>query len=332
MTKKEIIEYLKQNMPEFTGDRIEKEKKIAMYIYLELGKMKVFDEKYFFGNAETQEKIRRLSQRAKYNIEPIAENRKVVCITLSYLYKKILKEFGINCSISIPSDGDKHVFPIINFSNGQSIIADLQQDLHNIQTRSRTEHFGHAWEENGEDLSEDEIFNIQKEIGYVKDESDYMNAKIEKLAKEVDGLQPDETLNRILNDNDVNAVLPDLGYIELYQYYKSLIFQTAEKYDRSKINYFNCYRYIGDSGEKEYCMCIYSVYKDKVDAYLSSTKSNKFLPVTLEKLDELEHKGLFLGATQKENGVKLLRRYINKDKQKRFMEKLQLDSKKSERE
>ena len=50
MTKKEIVQYLKQNMPTFTGNKIEKEKKMAMYIYLELGKMKAFDEKYFFGN------------------------------------------------------------------------------------------------------------------------------------------------------------------------------------------------------------------------------------------------------------------------------------------
>ncbi len=40
MNKKEIIEYLKQNMPEFTGDNIERQKRMAMYIYLELGKIK----------------------------------------------------------------------------------------------------------------------------------------------------------------------------------------------------------------------------------------------------------------------------------------------------
>ena len=33
MTKKEIVQYLKQNMPTFTGNKIEKEKKMAMYIY-----------------------------------------------------------------------------------------------------------------------------------------------------------------------------------------------------------------------------------------------------------------------------------------------------------
>ena len=61
MTKKEIVQYLKQNMPTFTGNKIEKEKKMAMYIYLELGKMKAFDEKYFFGNSKTKDKIYKMA-------------------------------------------------------------------------------------------------------------------------------------------------------------------------------------------------------------------------------------------------------------------------------
>ena len=33
MTKKEIVQYLKQNMPTFTGNKIEKEKKDG-YVYI----------------------------------------------------------------------------------------------------------------------------------------------------------------------------------------------------------------------------------------------------------------------------------------------------------
>lgn len=40
MKKKEMVEYLKQNMPEFEGTEEEKEIKTALYIYIELGKMK----------------------------------------------------------------------------------------------------------------------------------------------------------------------------------------------------------------------------------------------------------------------------------------------------
>jgi len=36
MTKKEIVQYLKQNMPTFTGNKIEKEKKMANDNHLSL--------------------------------------------------------------------------------------------------------------------------------------------------------------------------------------------------------------------------------------------------------------------------------------------------------
>ena len=44
MTRRETIEQLKQNMPEFTGTEEEIELKKALYIYVELGKIKSFDE------------------------------------------------------------------------------------------------------------------------------------------------------------------------------------------------------------------------------------------------------------------------------------------------
>ena len=45
MTKKELVEQFKQNMPNFTGTEQEKQIKTALYIYIELGKKKCFDEK-----------------------------------------------------------------------------------------------------------------------------------------------------------------------------------------------------------------------------------------------------------------------------------------------
>lgn len=65
MTKKEIVEYLKQNMPSFQGTEEEIEIKTALYIYVELGKMKSFDERYYYGNSKTQKKYISLEQNQK---------------------------------------------------------------------------------------------------------------------------------------------------------------------------------------------------------------------------------------------------------------------------
>ena len=95
MTKSELVEYFKQNMPTFTGTEEEIEVKKALYIYVELGKMKSFDEKYYFGNNKTRQKLQRIHNGRANNIDEIAQKRKIVCYTLSCLYSSILKEFGI---------------------------------------------------------------------------------------------------------------------------------------------------------------------------------------------------------------------------------------------
>lgn len=321
MNKKEIIEYLKQNMPEFTGDNIERQKRMAMYIYLELGKLKAFDEKYFFANNKTKTKIYSLAQASKNNVEEIAKKKKIICVTLSYLYKEILSEFGISCDVSTPSTSNDHVFPIINFTNGTSIIADLQQDLHYIQTKSRTKNFGKGLEDDKHSINEDEIFSIQKDVGYVNDRTDYMDEKIKQLSEKVKGVEPNELLDIILNDNNINKFFPNLDYIELYKYYRSLIAQIAPQYDGKNINCCNCFRQLQDNEQKEYCMCIYSTYKDKLNIYLSSKKSSRFLPVSLEKLCNLDEEGLSIGALQDEKGAKILKRNIKRFKENKVKER-----------
>ena len=77
MNKKEIIEKLKNNMPKFTGTEEEIEVKTALYIYMELGKIKSFDEKYYFGNSETRRKIYDLAEKQEENIEQTVSKRKL---------------------------------------------------------------------------------------------------------------------------------------------------------------------------------------------------------------------------------------------------------------
>ena len=140
MSKKEIIEKLKNNMPKFNGTQEEIEVKEALYIYIELGKIKSFDEKYYFGNSETQRKIYDLAEKQKRNIEQTIAKRKLICVDLTHLYCDILKEFGI---YAIPSEQQEggHINPIIVTKSRKAFNADLQLDLENIQTKSRLNHF-----------------------------------------------------------------------------------------------------------------------------------------------------------------------------------------------
>lgn len=325
MNKKEIVNYLKENMPNFTGDSIEQEKKKALYIYMELGKMKTFDEKYYFGNSKTKEKIYRLSQREKRHSELMAEKKKLICVTISYLYKSILKEFGIKSYVSEPAIEGGHVYNVMCLKNGQMIHADLQMDMYHIQTKTRLKHFGNRTDEGKGfvGVSQEEIFNMQKEMGYIKNEDEYRNTVIEKLLDETEGLPSDKLLERLLTDKSINRFDSKIEYMEFYKYYTLLLrmIESKHKLKNSNIHSFSCYRNRTNSEGRDYSMCIYAINNDKPKIYLSSNKNNGFMEVDLDTLNELESNGLFLGFKPDENGVNLLRKYLNRRKKEKVIEK-----------
>ncbi|MBR3255030.1 MAG: hypothetical protein IKF97_02215 [Clostridia bacterium] len=317
MTKREreLIEKIKQEMPEFTGTRVEIEKKIAMFIYLYLGKRKVFDEQYFLGNRKEKDKIIKYNKKIK--LDEIIEKRRVVCYTLSRLYKRLLDIFKIDAyNIKTSDEKDNHICNKINLSDGTSLIVDLQRDLPNIQTHSKTKYFGTEKEygqETSECLNDEEIYNLELECGYIKDEQEYMDKRIDELKEKIQDLPPDELLQRVIEDQEINNYQKDIGYIELFSYYSALLNIINPIYNKKDINYFNCFvKKTDEKGKeyKEYTMCIYSIYKNEAKAYLYSNKDKKFMPTSLEKLDELEKNGFYLGSNPDENGVRLLRKYI----------------------
>ncbi len=317
-TEKEFVAQLNSTMPKFTGTPTEIEKKIAMYIYLKIGESKAFDEKWFLGNKKQKEKIEKLAKRERNNIDSLIKKRKLVCITIASLYSKISNDFGINCKVIQPDENDLHCSDLITLQNGEQMVVDLQRDLYRINTKSKMKHFGQKYE-NGditqETISDEELLQLHKACGYVHSEDEYMDTKISQLAKKVKDMEPPQILEQIITDENINKYPKDIGYIELYKFYTRVVHEVAPKLDKVKIHYCNCYRVVqGENGEdeKEYSMCIYSFYKDKVKAYIYSNTERKFKPIDLETFDKLEKEGLFIGKNPQEKGVKLLRKYINK--------------------
>lgn len=65
MDKKQLIEEIRKTMPKLDESDPDKELKMALHIYITIGRKKAFDEKYFFGDKATTEKIEQLANRAK---------------------------------------------------------------------------------------------------------------------------------------------------------------------------------------------------------------------------------------------------------------------------
>lgn len=92
MSKKQLIEEIIQTTPQISDKDKNKELKIALHIYTTIGRKKVFDEKYYFGDKKTRKQIEALANRSKTNTEEVAKNRKIVCISISNLYKDIKRK------------------------------------------------------------------------------------------------------------------------------------------------------------------------------------------------------------------------------------------------
>ena len=311
MTKNELVEYFKQNMPTFTGTEEEIQVKKALYIYVELGKMKSFDEKYYFGNSEIRTKMKQLINIRTPSIDEISKKRKIVCYTLSCLYSSILKEFGIKSFIErMNSD---HTYTRIMPQNGRTFIADLQMDLHFIQTKSRLRRFeykGNLSESSEERCDQRALTKMLIEIGYINDEKEYKNREVVNLMRLVEGKSAHEALKIILEDENLYAGNEDMESVEINKYYKGVLKNVVPNFYKNKIFAFNCHK-VNENKERQYTLCVYSYEKNIIKPYLYSKKNRKFIKVDIETLKKLKEQGLVFGRIKKELGARQLEKYVD---------------------
>lgn len=262
MSKRELVEYLKQNMPKFQGTEEEIEIKTALYIYIELGKKKSFDEQYYFGNSETKRKIYDLAQRQERDVDKTASKRKIICVSLTHLYCSILKEFDIFAVPSTPEEGG-HIYPIIITTGKKTIVADLQLDLENIQTKSRLQHFEYMGDlpRNGKTKSDQEaLTKMLIEMGYIRNEKDYKDEEIERLASRAKDMNPHEALKTILEDRELYNGNEEMEISEINKFYKRVLKRTvAEKRYRIQIKTKQKF----DKTLDFFVKCLYNVQRRK---------------------------------------------------------------------
>ena len=108
---------------------------MARYIYIQLGKYFLYDEKYI--TSESDEEKREIFDR---DIEDI-ENDKVVCTSLSRIYERLLMRVGINAkTVLIPGERLGHAFTELEI-DGKKYFTGLIRDLMNIKTGFKTNEF-----------------------------------------------------------------------------------------------------------------------------------------------------------------------------------------------
>jgi len=157
------------------------------YLYIELGKMVSFDERYWKGNSKMQKKIYKGSFHKK--IEDLRTDRRVICVSLSYMFQELLSEIGVYVTVNQDDLEDPHMNNIA-LIDGKKYVMDLQRDLEFIQTNRRTRFFGKEQKpfSSFAVVSEEEEQRIDQKIGYYREEEggyDYTKDYLQELKEQL---------------------------------------------------------------------------------------------------------------------------------------------------
>lgn len=292
-----IAERILKKIPEGLSD-LEK----ARFVYLELGKMVSFNEEYWFGNSKIKNKI----YKSQTKIEDLKDikNNKIICVSLSNLYNYMMGRIGIKAVQAHDVNDSRHVYSEFEI-DGKRYKADLQKDLHFIQTKRRTWEFGEIDVSVADsEVNTEEIEKIDAKIGYsYQGEKNFRRliANIENEIKKVDEL--DKKMNIILNKISEYEDISKMGYSEKIWYYYYIIKRmlTLQEKKRECENQL----YTEDNDKRKYTCCI-SVLKRDGEFYrmIYSEKNGKFIPVEDKILIELIEDGLKTCRNEKIPGLK----------------------------
>ena len=316
MDIKELANRYKKEIPEGLDDE-----RFLKSVYIKLGKERVFDEKYFFGNSATMKKIYMLAERNKHNREFKTDKRDIVCYSLSYIIKHLLKEFGYNCIVTPAFETGDHVFPIVTLNDGRKIKFDLQRDLENIQTYCKTQYFATVEQDDIcyhlDTIEEDAQIKIDMDIQYIKNEDDYKDITIQQLEKRLKE-NPDLTIwqkvNLILSDERLNDISQDAGYVECFKFYNRRIlpkfFNNREI--ANKVHVVTCSKTNQNVVDgQEYTNCIYVDDRSAPKAvFMFSRVYNKYILTPFENVIKIQEEGLVIGTNRPSNGATKLKKEL----------------------
>lgn len=322
MNKKELVEELKRKMPVFSGTDEEKEIKTALYIYIELGRMKEFDESYYFGNSKDIRRVMSDAVRNSENPDKISKKRKIICVTMAHLYKSILEDFGIQSRVvtKLFENGQiEHMSNIIDLKSGKSISADAQLDMFRVQTGMCLKNFGSESEYNTDVIKTEQLIQMLIDVGYIKDKDDFRDGKIEEVKGKIDGLNCNEAVSAILNSPEIYGENRNQGVVEAHKYYFSILKMLLPDDFGRDVFLFQCSKQ-REEKEQDFSFGIYANVDNVEDlqVYLYSKNKGRLLACDLENLISLQNQGLKIGKNDVQRPVKILKSKMKKFERKQI--------------
>lgn len=253
---------IEKMIDEMPSDYSEMQK--ARHIYIQLGKLLAYDERYTVGNSGQQRKLFRLAKERVIAFNEIKENKKCkgICLDLNRLYANVLNSIGIQAYMNIgygPMPHDNVTARI----DGKFTCFDLQRDLIHIQLNCMTDFF--AFYDESEmwcdmAMKTEEIVDLDKSINHknynykggeyiskIKDKfesSAYFDKEDDEAFREhirFKSLPIKSRVEEMLHDIASIPGIKDLGYTERTRVYCDLLKRGLGYGERQNFRIDNLY-------------------------------------------------------------------------------------------
>lgn len=272
----------------------------ARYIYLQLGKLFTFDEKYWLGNSKTRRTIYRAAK--KVHSPKDLKSNKVICVSISNTYISLLEKMGIEAE-AVHAEDDLHVYTIFKI-DGVEYEADLQRDMKFIQAHRKTRSFGREPDYSTRKLiSDEQMQEMDDKFGYTYEGDEYLAILIDRLRDKLELLpNMEQKIEYALKKIENFEADTDMGFVEKMLYYEMILPDVLSSKESKKVQIMDMY--VEKDGERKYTCCI-SANKEKNEyvRYMYSEKTGTFLPIDEQELIKLMSEGLRTVGNKKIQGL-----------------------------
>lgn len=273
----------------------------ARYIYLQLGKLFTFDEKYWLGNSKTRRTIYRAAK--KVHSPKDLKSNKVICVSISNTYISLLEKMGIEAE-AVHAEDDLHVYTIFKI-DGVEYEADLQRDMKFIQVHRKTRSFGREPDYSTRKLiSDEQMQEMDDKFGYTYEGDEYLAILIDRLRDKLELLpNMEQKIKYALKKIESFEADTDMGFVEKMLYYEMILPDVLSSKESKKVQIMDMY--VEKDGERKYTCCI-SANKEKNEyvRYMYSEKTGTFLPIDEQELIKLMSEGLRTVGNKKIQGLR----------------------------
>ncbi len=272
----------------------------ARYIYLQLGKLFTFDEKYWLGNSKTRKMIYKSAR--KIHTPKDLKSNKVICVSLTNTYNGLLQRMGIEAE-AVHAEDDLHVYSIFKI-DGVEYEADLQRDMKFIQAHRKTRLFGREPDYSTRKLiSDEQMQEMDEKFGYTYEGDENLYILINRLKEKLKqfssvGKKTEYALEQIGQFEEDS----DMGFVEKMLYYEMILPDVLNEKEAKKIQIMDMY--VENDGERKYTCCISANNeKNSYERFIYSEKTGTFLPIDERDLIKLMDEGLRTVGNKKIKGL-----------------------------